>query len=231
MKKPGLSALYFLVGLIAIILLNQSAFWPGFFAKALIIPVLMILFILNINPFTDRLHRLLFAGLFFSWAGDVILEFSNSNGNYFIPGLACFLLAHVMYFTVFLITPGKNSILSNRIWLLLPVIIYGAGLVIYLYNDLKEMRLPVILYAIVILAMVAAAINRKEKVQKESFCLVLAGAILFVISDSVIAINKFSHQFDASGFVIMSTYIVAQFLIVTGYIFQFNGPKQDHISL
>lgn len=231
MKKPGISVLYFLVGLIAILLLNQSAFWPGFFAKALIIPVLMILFIININPFTNRLHRLLFAGLFFSWAGDVTLEFSNSNRNFFLLGLACFLLAHVMYFTVFFITPGKNSILSNRIWFLLPVIIYGAALVVYLYDDLNEMRLPVILYAIVILAMLAGAINRIEKVQKDSFRLVLAGAILFVISDSAIAFNKFSYQFAGSGFVIMSTYIVAQYLIVTGYIFQFNNLKPGHISL
>jgi hypothetical protein len=46
----------------------------------------------------------MFAGLFFSWSGDVILEFSQNNGNMFILGLGCFLLAHVMYFTVFLIT-------------------------------------------------------------------------------------------------------------------------------
>ena len=124
------------------------------------------------------------AGLFFSWAGDVVLEFSNNNGNMFILGLACFLLAHIMYFTLFFITPGKNSILSNRIWLLIPVIIYGLVLVFYLYADLAEMRLPVIIYAAVILTMLAGAINRIEKVKKKSYYLVLSGAVLFVISDS-----------------------------------------------
>jgi len=164
----------------------------------------------------------MFAGLFFSWAGDVILEFSQTNGNMFIFGLACFLLAHIMYFTVFIITPGNNCILTNRIYLLIPVIVYGIGLVFYLYDDLNNMRLPVIIYAIVILSMLTGAINRKEKVKKVSYYLVLAGAILFVISDSAIAVDKFSFHFESSHIVIMSTYIVAQYLIVVGYFYQFN---------
>jgi uncharacterized membrane protein YhhN len=230
MKNPAISVIYFFVGLISIILLNQSNFWPGFIAKALIIPVLMILFSVNLKPFKNWSHRFMFAGLFFAWAGDVILEFSKNNGNIFILGLACFLLAHIMYFTVFIITPGKNSVLSNRIYLLVPVIIYGIVLVSFLYADLDDMRLPVIAYAIVILTMLAGAINRIEKVKTYSFYLVLAGAILFVISDSVIAVNKFSHQFESSGILIMSTYVIAQYLIVTGYIFQFGGIKPDQIS-
>jgi uncharacterized membrane protein YhhN len=227
MKKPGISILYFLIGIMSIILQNQSSFYPGFIAKALIIPLLMILFLVNINPLTSRLHMFMVAGLFFSWTGDVVLEFSKNNGNIFILGLVCFLLAHIMYFTLFFITPGKNSILSKRIWLLIPVITYGVVLVSYLYADLAKMRLPVIVYAIVILTMLAGAINRKEKVKKNSYYLVLSGALLFVISDSAIAINKFSHQFELSGIVIMSTYIVAQYLIVAGYIFQFSNLNPD----
>ena len=222
MKYSLISIVYFTVGLICIILLDQSVFWPGFVAKALIIPVLMILFFVNINPFTGRLHIFMIAGLLFSWAGDVVLELSKNNDNLFIAGLACFLLAHIMYLTVFLVTPGKNSILNNRIYLLIPVLIYGIVLLSCLYADLAGMRLPVILYTIVILSMLAGALNRIEKVKKVSFYLVLAGAILFVISDSVIAFNKFVHQFDSSGIVIMSTYVIAQYLIVAGYIIQFK---------
>ena len=222
MKYSAISTFYFIVGLICIILLDHSIFWPGFVAKALIIPVLMILFFVNINPLTDRLHLFMIAGFLFSWAGDVVLEISKNNNNLFIVGLVCFLLAHIMYLTVFFLTPGKNSILNNRIYLLIPVLIYGVILVSFLYADLAGMRLPVILYTIVILSMLAGALNRIEKVKKVSFYLILAGAILFVISDSVIAYNKFVHQFDTSGIVIMSTYVIAQYLIVAGYIIQFK---------
>jgi uncharacterized membrane protein YhhN len=79
--------------------------------------------------------------------------------------------------------------------------------------------------------MLAGAINRIDKVKKKSFWLVLAGAILFVISDSAIAINKFSYHFEYSGIVIMSAYIVAQYLIVTGYIEQFLWNEQNQIRL
>jgi uncharacterized membrane protein YhhN len=169
------------------------------------------------------------AGLLFSWAGDMILEFSQNNANMFIPGLVSFLLAHLMYLTVFLVTPGKSCILSTRFYLLIPVIIYGVVLVYFLYDDLADMRLPVILYAVVILTMLSGAINRKEKVKKRSYLMVLAGAMLFVISDSAIAINKFSYQFESSGIVIMSTYIMAQYLIVTGYINQFGKNRNNQI--
>ena len=230
MKNLSISLIYFIIGLTSIILLNQTVFLPGFISKALIIPILVILFLVNLNPAKNRLHVLMLAGLFFSWAGDVVLEFSKNNGNIFILGLVCFLLAHIMYLTAFFITPGKNSILTNRIWLLIPVIIYGMVLVSYLYSDLAEMRLPVILYAVVILTMLTGAMNRKDKVNKRSYYLVLGGAILFVISDSSIAINKFSHQFESSGIIIMSTYIVAQYLIVSGYISQFRSTGPDQIT-
>ena len=58
----------------------------------------------------NRSKGFMFAGLFFSWAGDMVLEFSVNNGNMFILGLVFFLLAHIMYLTVFIITPGKNSL-------------------------------------------------------------------------------------------------------------------------
>jgi len=156
------------------------------------------------------------AGLFFTWAGDVVLEFEGL----FIPGLGCFLLAHVMYLVVFFKTPGRNVIFQKRWYLLIPVILSGAGLILYLYNDLADMRIPVIIYSIVILTMLTGAINRLEKVNLISYYLVLTGAILFVISDSAIAINKFSHHFESSGIVVMTTYIIAQYLIVSGFIKQ-----------
>jgi uncharacterized membrane protein YhhN len=221
-----LSIAYFMTGILCILLEDQASFFPGLIVKALIIPVLMILFVVNLKPLTHLLYRIMFAGLFFSWAGDVILEFSQSNGSLFVPGLVSFLLAHVMYLTVFLKTPGKNSVMKNRAWLLIPVLLFGALLVKYLYAGLGDMKIPVILYAIVILTMLTAAINRIEKVNSASFYMVLSGAILFVISDSAIAVNKFGHRFESSGVVIMSTYIIAQYLIITGYIKQFD---EEHV--
>jgi len=225
MKKAIIFISYFLNGTICLILLNQSAFWPGFISKALIIPLLMILLLVSFRNIKNRIHFFLFAGLVFSWVGDMVLGLSAKNGNIFILGLASFLFAHIMYILVFLLTPGKNYIQKHRLYILIPIAVYGIALVSYLFNDLSEMRIPVILYTIVILTMLAGAINRKEKVNMMSYTMVLAGAIFFVISDSVIALNKFSIKFESSETIIMSTYIVAQYLIVAGYIFQFRENK------
>ena len=226
MKTPhidkGLIILYFAAGLSYILIDNYFPGNTSLVIKTGILPILIILFLNNVRFSENRTHLIMLAGLFFSWAGDVVLELNGRIGGLFVAGLSCFLLAHIMYFTVFVLTPGRNVILSKRWYLLIPLIITGLLLTSYLYKDLNEMRLPVILYAAVILTMVAGAINRIEKVNLQSFRIVLAGAILFVFSDASIAVNKFSHPFKASGFVIMLTYIIAQYLIVTGYLRQFR---------
>ena len=85
------------------------------------------------------------------------------------------------------------------------------------------MMIPVIIYTVVILAMLTGAINRLKKVIALSYWLVLSGAILFLISDSALAINKFGHPFPGSSVLIMTTYLLAQYLIITGYIRQFRS--------
>jgi uncharacterized membrane protein YhhN len=222
MKTKILSLLYFTISLMFIVLEGHSSFTFELVLKGLIIPVLIVIFTVNMRPYLSRIQILFLAALFFSWAGDVILELTQMNGNMFIFGLVSFLLAHIMYLLVFLLTPGKNVILNKRVSLLIPVLVYGAGLLYYLYDDLNEMRIPVIIYTCVILTMLSAALNRIDKVNRSSYWFTLSGAVLFVISDSAIAINKFSHTFNHSSAVIMTTYIIAQFLIVTGYIRQYR---------
>ena len=222
MKTVILSVVYFITGFLFLLLQHQIFFLPAFIFKSLIIPVLLILFFVNAGPIIRISHRLMLAGLFFSWAGDVTLELVHLNENIFVLGLSLFLLAHIIYFILFITTPGKNIIRGKGLFLVLPLIIYGSVLICYLYNDLGSMSVPVIIYAVVILTMIAGAINRFEKVNRESYYMVLSGAILFVISDSAIAINKFSLPFESSAIVVMSTYLIAQYLIVMGYVQQFR---------
>jgi uncharacterized membrane protein YhhN len=140
----------------------------------------------------------------------------------FLFGLASFMVAQLIYMYVFFATPGKNSLASERKYLLIPPVASGALLIWFLYSDLGTMRLPVILYAVAIMAMVTGAINRIDKVNRESYILVLAGAVLFLISDSTIAVNRFSYGFELSSVIVMTTYIMAQYLITVGYIKQYN---------
>jgi len=215
-----LSILYFLTGVLFLLFENNASFVPSFVLKMMMIPLLIILFLFNIKPAGNKFHIMMLAGLLFSWAGDVLLEVPVQYADLFVPGLGCFLLAHIMYLLVFLTTPGENYILRRGSFLIILIILYGTGLIYYLYDSLGEMRIPVIVYAVVILTMLAGAVNRKNKVNPSSYVLVLAGASLFVLSDSAIAINKFGHGFTGSSIIVMTTYLTAQYLIVTGYIRQ-----------
>ena len=62
------------------------------------------------------------------------------------------------------------------------------------------------------------AFNRKNLVNSTSFLLVFIGALIFVVSDSCIAINVFYKPFEFARIAIMSTYTIAQFLIIYGVI-------------
>jgi uncharacterized membrane protein YhhN len=183
---------------------------------------------MNISPGHVVSHRLILSALLFSWAGDVVLELQNLPGLFkqneilFMTGLVCFLITHVLYFTTFSLTPGRNYAYRRFFRYILPVIIYGSGLLVYMFEDLGEMRFPVIVYTIVLLAMLASAINRFKKVSQASYYLVLIGAVLFVLSDSLLAVNKFSHPLPSSSALIMSTYITGQYLIVFGIIKHFR---------
>ena len=194
----------------------------AFISKVLIIPPLMAIFILNMRPDSNRLHKFMFAGLFFSWVGDVLLEIPGGGELMFMAGLGGFLISLVLYAIVFFSTPGKNEVFHSRFYLLIPVLLYGIAMGLYLYGHLGDMRLPVIVYETVMISMLAAAVSRVGKVNRISYIMILIGAILFIISDSVLAVNKFVHPVTLSTLIIMGTYIAAQWLITTGYIKQFT---------
>jgi uncharacterized membrane protein YhhN len=83
---------------------------------------------------------------------------------------------------------------------------------------LGALKIPVIVYAVVLMVMVAAAIRRFHNTSNQSFVMVVVGAILFMVSDSLLAINKFLEPVSNASILIMLTYITAQLLIVEGLI-------------
>lgn len=216
------STLYFAIGIIFMALETIGATWPAIIAKALIIPVLILLYLKLIKGQVNGFHRLILSALVFSWLGDVILQLQNMNDMFFIIGLSCFLIAQVMYLIAFFSAQGENVLFFKKVYLIIPVILYGVILLFMLYNHLGDMKVPVIIYAIVILTMLTAALNRQNKVNRQSYILVMVGAIFFVLSDSILAINKFSNPFNLSRVTNMTTYILAQYLIVLGCIKQFG---------
>jgi uncharacterized membrane protein YhhN len=156
--------------------------------------------------------------IFFSLAGDIFLLWPS----YFIPGLVAFLVAHFLYIFSYRQhreEGGPEGIQGiQKLRLAFPVVLAGTGLLIILYPNLGELRIPVIVYTLVITVMVLNGLFRLGRTNPESFWMVLGGAMFFMVSDSLLAVNKFLLPVSNSNFWIMSTYIIAQFLIVEGLL-------------
>jgi len=227
MNQNRFALCYFAVAILCIILERLHLVLPALIAKALIIPLLMVFYHMTVRGKYDLFHRLIMAGLFFSWLGDVSLQFANgdiplpfSPDVYFIGGLASFLLTQLIYFVSFSLLKGKNSIFSTRIYQTLLVVLYAFIMLYYLYRSLGNMKVPVIIYTVIILLMLLSALNRYGKVNGLSYILVVIGALLLVISGSLVAITKFHMKINFAGIVIMITYVSAQYLIALGCIRQ-----------
>lgn len=160
--------------------------------------------------------------ILFSFLGDTFLMYEYKRSIYFMLGLGSFLLAHVFYILVYRqhqTVESENQLAGvHRIRLAMPVILAGSGLIIVLYPRLNELRVPVIIYASVLVVMVLMALFRYGRTLPFSFWMVFAGALLFMVSDSLLAINKFLQPLPQAGLAIMVTYITAQYLIVEGLI-------------
>jgi uncharacterized membrane protein YhhN len=171
---------------------------------------------------TGNRSALVLLAIFFSFAGDTVLLFEERSTLYFMLGLASFLLAHLFYIFAYRQHRNDNAHTElqgvQRARVAFPIILAISGLVVILYPVLGALRIPVIVYALVIVVMVLSALFRYGRTTSPSFWMVFSGALLFMVSDSLLAINKFLQPLAYASFGIMATYCVAQFLIVRGLV-------------
>ncbi|MFZ4058619.1 MAG: lysoplasmalogenase [Ferruginibacter sp.] len=201
----------------------------GFYAvnKALLMPTLAI-WILATKTYHPSARWIVF-GLIFSCLGDVFLLFQDQQSGFFIAGLASFLTTHILYIISFLKLKSPQSKMINGFPIISALIVfYGIALVNYLYPNLHALTPAVIVYSLVICSMLISTLLVISKDNINASIATIAGAASFVISDSILAINKFSHPITYSGALIMGTYCLAQFLIVWATIHRFsvNNPAQ-----
>jgi len=181
------------------------------------------------NAHEGRSSLLVYGALLFSFCGDILLMFIEQEeivlikqeDIWFITGLLSFMIAQIFYITTYRYfqkdegrKPGKHI----KVIFSLVIILYTMILWAKLYPHLEDMLIPVTIYTLTILTMVLMAITRFKKTSIKSFILVFSGATIFLLSDSMIAINKFIVPLEHERLIIMITYIFGQFLIISGLI-------------
>ncbi len=188
--------------------------------KPLLLISLLFYYVVSVSR-AERSGVVLLA-LSFSWLGDILLLFQAAQPILFMLGLIAFLMAHIFYILAYRqhqynhTTEALKGIQKLRFSF--PIILAGTGLMVVLCPVLGSLRIPVIIYALVMMVMALHALFRYGATTTISFWMVLIGALLFMISDSILALNKFLQPVAYGGFWIMLTYISAQILLVEGLL-------------
>ncbi len=217
MKNNPLITLFTFVGIVHLIgeaMTHPVVYWT----KPLLMPLLALWWYQQ-NP-AGMLRTLIMAALLFSTLGDVLLMRAAQYVHYFLLGLAAFLVAHLFYIGAFFrLAKGQHGFVARHPWVLLFFLCYLSGLLYWLWPSIPmAMKGAVAVYALVISVMAVAALNLRGILPEKTGNRLFLGALLFVLSDSMIAINKFGHPFPASNVAIMATYILGQLAMVWALI-------------
>lgn len=148
------------------------------------------------------------AALLASMAGDIFLL----SQRRFVPGLLCFLVAHLLYICAF--APG--AVIDGWAFaLLLPFVGLALLVLRHLWPHLGRYRAPVCVYMGIIMTMGWLATLRAlgGEVAPESGLLAMGGASAFMVSDTTLATDRFVRPFRSAQLVIMGTYYLAQILL------------------
>ena len=224
MKKTIWITLFLLVLLVNLIAVYSNSESLQFITKPLLMPLLAIYLLLRTNTNNSNLKGWIFLALFFSWAGDIFLLFEERGSNFFLFGLSAFLVAQVFYIVFFHNIRMREYIRGNALLLLL-VIVYYSVLINVLSPYLGNMKLPVRIYGVVLSFMVMLAMHTMLGKNKRAALWMTMGAILFVVSDSLLAFNKFFAAFNNAGLIIMLTYGLAQLFITEGAVKYINSER------
>lgn len=193
--------------------------WAIFIVKPAVTSLIIFYFYKQSRSSVSVFSQSILFGSIASLGGDIFLMFPRFNPNFFLVGLVSFLIAHLFYIRAYLHNIRQSehtNSFSVKLMVSNPIVLMSLAMYSLMKNDLGEMKIPVLFYMTAITCMGVMAGLRINHTTSGSWKKVLGGAILFLLSDSIIALNKFVQPFEYSNLAIMSTYYVAQFFIATG---------------
>ena len=203
-------ATVFAIGYVATLALQP---YPGdFVVKS--IPAIC-LSVLALTAIPGLRGKLLATALLFCAAGDAALAYGD--GDHLTVGLGLFLVAQVLFVVTF---TRDFRIQKPRIPGAVFLVVYAVLMALILRPSLEDMALPVYVYLTVITIMGITAAFRYP-----TGALVVCGALFFIASDSMLAIEEFRDPFPASDYLVMITYYLALFLIAYGLVRATKGPS------
>lgn len=152
-------------------------------------------------------RRAVLAGLLLSTLGDIWLMLP---WDAFVAGLASFLLAHLAYLFAF----TRRVRLQPLRWPFLAYAVLAAAVLALLWPRLPDaLRVPVVIYVLALAAMAAQAAVVALRQPSHSSTAAALGGLSFVVSDALLAIDRFHTPLPLAPLWVLASYWVAQFLI------------------
>jgi uncharacterized membrane protein YhhN len=217
-RGPALLVAYAVVGLANVVGEALDLHTLVVVTKPLLMPLLLVWLVVVVRPAGgfDIALRWLGVGLAFAWFGDLLLM--GSGDLAFLGGIAGFLVMQVCYLLAFTSIPGPGLVRAWKI-ALAPYVLIWIAINLLVSAGVGTLRIPVMLYSAVALAMAVAALDLVIRVPRGLGWRVAWGALLFVLSDALIAVTAFGplESTPATSALVMATYVVAQAMIVTGF--------------
>ncbi len=223
--KPAQLTFYFLflfVVIADVMLILTHAEQYRYFTKPLLVPMLFMSMIVA-TPRTKhvRSKTLIILALAFCLAGDIFLLFQKDDIIYFQYGLAAFLVGHVFYILFFnRIKPFAKETALFTFICGLGILAYLIFLLVILWRNLAkdQLEIPVALYAFTIGFLLLSTLNllTNRRMRNIAWSFFIPGAAFFILSDSILALDKFYSEVSHADLLITITYSTAQFLLVAG---------------
>ncbi len=163
----------------------------------------------------DSFDWFVLAGLMTAIVGDVLLMFP---ARHFTKGLTAFLATHIFYIAAFISLLSEIYLLS-----LIPFVTFAYLIFSRLNIVDRKLQIPVLIYTITISIMGLTAFNVWLINENERSLMLFLASLLFILSDSILAYNKFTRKFRSAELIILASYFIAQTifsvsLVLTGKV-------------
>jgi uncharacterized membrane protein YhhN len=214
LRKNGI-LFYFLVLAVHCVCIYSGAETLRIITKMLLVPVL----IAWLSAQDGRhIPVIIYTGLVFCLAGDVLLVWAGEW--FFISGMLCFIIAHICNGIYFARLQDPLHSRLREAFAAAVVLILVSALVLAVLNPyLGSLRIPILIYMLIIsiMAILAANTAANAALRNISFRFFIPGAGLFVISDAILAINKFMAHQPMLDIIVMATYAGALYFLTRGF--------------
>lgn len=193
--------------------------------KPLLVPILMVWLLISGRGRLSLPLRWLAAGLVFAWLGDLLLMVDGDLA--FMAGIGAFLVMQICYILAFTRVPGPGLVRAWKV-ALIPYVTIWIVVNLLVSAGVGSLRVPVLIYSAVLVAMAVAALDLVLRVPRAPGWRVAWGAVLFLVSDGLIAVTEFGplSATPTLSALIMASYIAAQAMIVTGLAECEKAPKR-----